>query len=175
MDINKVGNQIAVLRKNKGLTQAELGDRTGVSFQAVSKWERGESLPDTAVLPDLAAVLGASIDFILSGGEKQVEYKGSIKVSDMRKGLEALKKCGEYLGRDNMIYRYAIKGINEGMNTDIEAAFTDDYAFEAFLAEAVIGNLMAGMYVDVSEVKNSFKYDRFKNIVLGYCEKYHIK
>lgn len=175
MDINKVGNQIAVLRKNKGLTQAELGDRTGVSFQAVSKWERGESLPDTAVLPDLAAVLGASIDFILSGGEKQVEYKGSIKVSDMRKGLEALKKCGEYLGRDNMIYRYAIKGINDGMNTDIEAAFSDDYVSEAFLAEAVTGSLMQGMYVDISDIKNSFRYDHFKNIVLGYCEKYDIK
>ncbi len=175
MDINKVGNQIAVLRKNKGLTQSELGDRVGVSFQAVSKWERGESLPDTAVLPDLAKVLGVSIDFILSGGEKQLEYRGTIKVSDIKEGLESLKKCGEYLGRDSIIYRNAVKGINDGMNTDIEAAFSDDYVFEAFLAEAVIGSLMSGMYADISDVKNSFKYDHFKNIVLGYCEKYDIK
>lgn len=43
MDMKKVGNQIALLRKNKGLTQNDLGERLGVTFQAVSKWERGVS------------------------------------------------------------------------------------------------------------------------------------
>ena len=43
MDMKTVGNQIAALRKEKGLTQAELGERLGISFQAVSKWERGVS------------------------------------------------------------------------------------------------------------------------------------
>ena len=68
MDTKIVGNQIAVLRKGKGLTQSELGERLGVSFQAVSKWERGETLPDTAILLDLAEVLETSVDYILSGG-----------------------------------------------------------------------------------------------------------
>lgn len=175
MDISKVASQIAALRKAKNLTQTELGDRVGVSFQAVSKWERGETLPDTGVLPLLARVLETSIDNILLGGERQICYKGKITVSDMRKGLECLKNTGEYLGRDNLIYRSAIKGINTEMNTDIEAAFSDDYAFEAFLAEAVIGNLMSGMYVDVSDVKNNFKYEHFRSIVLGYCESFNIK
>ncbi|MBQ7101753.1 MAG: helix-turn-helix transcriptional regulator [Clostridia bacterium] len=39
MDTEKVGKQIALLRKNKKLTQSELGERISVSFQAVSKWE----------------------------------------------------------------------------------------------------------------------------------------
>ena len=43
MNIKKVGEQIAALRKAKGITQNELGERIGVSFQAVSKWERGVS------------------------------------------------------------------------------------------------------------------------------------
>lgn len=45
MSVNteKVGNQIISLRKAKGLTQAQLGERLSVSFQAVSKWERGVS------------------------------------------------------------------------------------------------------------------------------------
>ncbi len=175
MDINKVASQIALLRKTKGLTQSELGDRVGVSFQAVSKWERGETLPDTGVLPLLAKVLETSIDNILLGGERQILYKGRITVSDMRTGLECLKKAGEYLGRDNLIYRSAIKGINTEMNTDIEPAFSDDYVFEAFLAEAVIGNILSGMYVDVSDVKNNFKYEHFRNVVLGYCERLSIK
>ncbi len=175
MDMNKVASQIALLRKTKGLTQSELGDRVGVSFQAVSKWERGETLPDTGVLPLLAKVLETSIDNILLGGERQILYKGRITVSDMRTGLECLKKAGEYLGKDNLIYRSAIKGINTEMNTDIEPAFSDDYVFEAFLAEAVIGNILSGMYVDVSDVKNNFKYEHFRNIVLGYCERLSIK
>ncbi|MBQ6795652.1 MAG: helix-turn-helix transcriptional regulator, partial [Clostridia bacterium] len=76
MNTDKVAQQIATLRKSKGLTQSELGERVGVSFQAVSKWERGETLPDITLLPELAIVLETSIDNILLGGERQVAYKG---------------------------------------------------------------------------------------------------
>ena len=175
MKIDKVAEQICLLRKAKGLTQSELGERLGVSFQAVSKWERGETLPDTALLPDLARVLETSVDYILSGGERQLEYKGKISVADMKKGLDCIKNMGEYLGKENIIYRSAIKGINTEMNTDIEIAFSDDYVFEAFLAEAIIQSLLQGMYVDISDVKNNFKHEHFKNIVVNYCDRYGIK
>lgn len=175
MDFEKIAEQIALLRKSKGLTQRELGERIGVSFQAVSKWERGETLPDVAVLPDLAKVLETSIDNILLGGEKQIEYKGKITVSDMKSGINCLKNMGEYLGRDNIIYRSAVNGINTAMNTDIEEAFTDDYVFDAFLAESIIQNLISGMYVDTSDVKNNFTHEHFKNIVIDYCKRYGIK
>ena len=175
MNISKVAEQIAVLRKNKGITQNELGERVGVSFQAVSKWERGETLPDVAILPDLAKVLETSIDNILLGGEKQIEYKGSICVSDMKAGLNCLKNMREYLGKENIIFRSALKGINAELNTDIECAFADDYVFEAFLAEAIIQSIMQGMYIDISDVKNNFKYEHFKTVVVNYCERYNIK
>ena len=174
MNTQKIAEQILFLRRSRGLTQAELGERVGVSFQAVSKWERGETLPDITALPDLAKVLQTSIDNILLGGEKQIEYKGKIDVADMKQGLDCLKKMGEYLGKENIIYRCAIQGINEKMNTDIECAFSDDYIFEAFLAETIIGNVMQGMYVDVSEIKNNFKYDKFKSTVLNYCNRHGI-
>ncbi len=175
MDIKKAGEQIATLRKAKGITQSELGERIGVSFQAVSKWERGETLPDTSLLPDLAKILETTVDFILLGCEKVIEYKGKCTVADMKKGLHCLKNAGEYLGAENIIYRAAIKGINTDLNTDIEEAFRNDYVFEAFLAEAIIQNLIAGFYVDISDVKNNFKYEHFKNIVVDYCDKYGIK
>ena len=175
MNTSKIAEQISALRKAKGLTQNELGERLGVSFQAVSKWERGETLPDVALLPDLARVLETSIDNILLGGEKQLEYKGKISVSDTKLGLDSLKKMGEYLGKENLIYKSAVKGINSEFNTDIEKAFADDYAFDAFLAEAVIQNLISGMYVDVSDIKNNFRYEHFKNIVVDYCNRYGIK
>ena len=175
MNIEKVGEQIAVLRKSKGLTQSELGERIGVSFQAVSKWERGETLPDVTLLPDLAKILETTVDFILLGNEKVIEYKGKFTVADMKKGLNCLKSAGEHLGTENIIYRAAINGINKDLNTDIEEAFTNDYVFEAFLAEAIIQNLISGLYVDISDVKNNFKHEHFKNIVVNYCERYGIK
>ena len=46
-----VANNIAQLRKSKGLTQLELAERLNYSDKAVSKWERGEGLPDVLVLP----------------------------------------------------------------------------------------------------------------------------
>ena len=92
-----------------------------------------------------------------------------------RTELNCLKNAGEYLGTENLIYRAAINGINKDLNTDIEEAFANDYVFEAFLAESIIQNLMSGLYVDISDVKNNFKHEHFKKIVVDYCERYGIK
>jgi len=174
MNNQKVGATIALLRNSKKMTQADLGERIGISFQAVSKWERGETLPDVSILPILADVLETTIDYILRSGEHTFPFKGKINVSDMVEGIGCIKKAGELLGKENIIYRYAVDGINNGMNTDIEAAFTDDYIFEAFVAEAVIENLKSGMYVDVTDIKRSFKHEHFRNTVLDYVKKYSI-
>lgn len=175
MDSKMVGTQIARLRKEKGLTQNDLGDRLGVSFQAVSKWERGETLPDTAILLDLANALETSVDFILTGGSQVLHYRGKFTVSQMSEGILALKHMGELLGRDNLLYRHAIDGINERMNTNIEDAFTDSRILECFIAEAIIQNLMAGKYVDPTDVKNGFRHEHFRNIVLDHCARFGIK
>ncbi|MBE6570184.1 MAG: helix-turn-helix domain-containing protein [Ruminococcaceae bacterium] len=60
-----IGQRIAKLRKNLGLTQAELADKLGVSHQAVSQWERSETLPDILTLPRIADVFGESISYLL--------------------------------------------------------------------------------------------------------------
>lgn len=171
MDNQKIGATIASLRNDKSMTQAELGERLGVSFQAVSKWERGETLPDVTLLTNLADALDTSVDYILRSGENDFTYKGKIKVSDMIEGLNYLKKFGEAVGTDNIIYRHAIDGINKGMNTDIEPAFRDDYIFEAFVAECVIQDINRGMYADVTDIKRSFKHEHFRNVVLAFAKK----
>lgn len=79
IDNKKIGRQISLLRASKGITQNELGERIGVTFQAVSKWERGETLPDISSLPALADILETTIDNILFGGEPHVVFKGRIK------------------------------------------------------------------------------------------------
>lgn len=67
LDMKKTGAYISNLRKEKDLTQVELADLLNVSHQAVSKWERGESVPDVGTLPGLAEILEVSIDSILKG------------------------------------------------------------------------------------------------------------
>ena len=175
MDSKLVGAQIAHLRKEKGLSQNDLGDRLGVSFQAVSKWKRGETLPDTAILLDLANALETSVDCILTGGSQVLHYRGKFTVAQMSEGILSLKRMGELLGKDNALYRHAIAGINKKMNTKIEDAFTDDRVMECFIAEAIIQNLMAGKYIDPTDVKNGFQNDHFRNIVLDYCSRNGIK
>ena len=60
-----VGSQIANLRRQKGLSQEELAEKLGISAQAISKWENGHTLPETALLPQMAGLLSCSIDTIL--------------------------------------------------------------------------------------------------------------
>lgn len=65
IDNEKTGRQIALLRKEKGLTGEHLAELLDVSAQAVSKWENGKCLPETSLLPKLAKELGCSTDSLL--------------------------------------------------------------------------------------------------------------
>ena len=60
MNNQTMGAMVAALRKEKGMTQADLAARMGVTDKAVSKWERDLSLPDVHSIPKLAQVLGIS-------------------------------------------------------------------------------------------------------------------
>lgn len=175
IDMNAVGAQISMLRKHAGLTQNELGERLGVSFQAVSKWERGENLPDVSILLDLAAILRTTVDNILSGGKQIVEYKGKITVAEAREGLTCLKRMGEILGENNLLYSAAIEGINSKLNTTIEDSFQSERIFEVFVVEALESALRDGYYIDLTDVKNSIKHERYRQHLLDYAEKFGIK
>jgi len=62
-----IGERIKERRKDLGMTQNELAEKLGVSFQAVSKWENETSLPDTAMFPALSSVLDVSLDYLFTG------------------------------------------------------------------------------------------------------------
>ena len=62
--MNDMGQIIMRLRREKGLTQEQLANELGVSYQAVSKWENNNSCPDIALLPLLADLFGISIDIL---------------------------------------------------------------------------------------------------------------
>ena len=70
----KLNEQIAYLRKQKGMTQEELAGRLGVTNQSVSKWESAQCCPDIGLLPEIADIFGVSIDTLM-GREKQDSFE----------------------------------------------------------------------------------------------------
>ncbi len=60
-----IANNITELRKAVPLTQAELAEKLNYSDKAVSKWERGESIPDVVVLKEIADIFGVTVDYLL--------------------------------------------------------------------------------------------------------------
>ncbi len=91
MDQIKTGRLIAVKRKEKGLTQADVASRLGISDRAVSKWERGLCLPDASLMLPLCSILGISVEDLLQGevgnGDTDgllVELKAKAEKADRR-------------------------------------------------------------------------------------------
>ena len=70
-DMMKIGRRISELRREKDMTQMELSDKLGISHQAVSKWERGESMPDISTLPLLSEIFGVTVDGLLESTDRR--------------------------------------------------------------------------------------------------------
>lgn len=82
-----LGENIKNLRKTKGLTQEEFANSIGVSFQTVSKWERGDSYPDITILPIISEYFETTVDALLGIDKSKREQKANeyIKMySDLR-------------------------------------------------------------------------------------------
>ena len=89
MNLTQTGRFITQLRTAMGLTQAQLAQRLDVTDKAVSKWERGKSLPDITLLNRLAAELRVSVVEILSGKPLKVERSSNLDdVSSWEKGID---------------------------------------------------------------------------------------
>ena len=83
---NTLGTRIAFLRKGRSMTQEDLAAKMGVSSQAVSKWENDISCPDIQLLPQLAAILGTTVDSLLTGKNDDVK----LVPQDQRKPFDEL-------------------------------------------------------------------------------------
>ena len=83
-----LGTMIAELRKQHGMTQLELAEKMGVTDKAVSKWERDLSCPDINALPNLAEILGVSVEELM-----QIKKEAEAPVSKVSEILEIAPKA----------------------------------------------------------------------------------
>lgn len=86
----KIGENIRALRLQKGLTQEQVAQQLGVTYQAVSKWENGTNTPDIGLLPEIAALFGVTIDALFHQDAASplaglpVEDDGVIRIVQLR-------------------------------------------------------------------------------------------
>lgn len=86
-----LGSNIAACRKRHGLTQAGLAEKLNYSDKAVSKWERGESIPDVLTLVQIAELFAISVNDLLTDPNALPEEKGAV-VGRMEKAVEKTLK-----------------------------------------------------------------------------------
>lgn len=113
-----IGNVIKKYRKNKGMTQEEMAARLGVTAPAVNKWERGNTLPDVALLAPIARLLSITTDELLSFKNELTDEEINQYLSKIQKDLEdknfhdvflsVKEKIEEYPNCENLIWQAAV-------------------------------------------------------------------
>ncbi len=73
MNQKKIGRFIAECRKNQNLTQMQLAEKLNVTDKAVSKWERGVSMPDASIMIELCEIIGINVNELLCGEKNNME------------------------------------------------------------------------------------------------------
>lgn len=115
----KLGATIKKLRTERGITQEELANKIGVSFQAVSKWETNTTTPDIAIIPQLALFFGVSIDSLFA-----------INKDDYMERISNMIRDEHTISHDNFVWaeRY-LKGVicDEPHNNDARTLLVELY------------------------------------------------
>ena len=171
MDSLKIGQYIQNLRKAAGLTQKELAEKLNLSFQAVSKWENGDSLPDTGVLLDLCDILNTTADKLLNGGSLVAKERRLMRLEDVVTGFQYLEDIGKLFGEDCSLYTGMIEGINEKMNMDILSYLKDPTTREVMYAEVLIQGILSGRTVDLEEIDAAFRNRHMVETIRRYLAK----
>ena len=116
MDQRKIGEFIAAMRKEQGLTQEELGYRLGVTNKTISRWETGKYMPDIDKLQDLSSMLKISVNELLTG-ERIFDTTVFMQKADENL-IEALSAASLSISktkktiRDNICTAYSLHDMN---------------------------------------------------------------
>lgn len=151
---NSIGEVICQYRQMRKMTQEEFASRLGVTAQAVSKWERGNGLPDVSLLSGICKVLGVSAGALI-GVEECVVENGNITADREIKS--------------NMIAEPLVLEFGEGLMSYIVSGLETDYVNKKRLQLVKkTGKLMPVLRIrDNTELKeNEYRISAFDNVLL---------
>lgn len=135
-DMEQIGIKLMKCRKAAGLTQMELADRMGISFQAVSNWERGLSCPDISKLSELSDLFGVTVDELL-GNKRAAEIVTAIEKEDV-----PVVSAKEFEEIAPLLSRKQAERTAETVSFDME----DVKCAAPFLSEAFINRVVVETY-----------------------------
>ena len=171
MDTLLIGRYIKNQRKAAGMTQKDLAEKLNVSFQAVSKWENGDTLPDTASLLDLCDLLNTTADKLLNGGRLAAAERRMMRLEDVVTGFRYLESIGKLFGEDCTFFTGMVKGINETMNIDLLTYLKDPKSREVMYAEVLIQGILSGRTVDMEEIEAGLTNKKMIETIRRYLAK----
>lgn len=141
-----MGHFIAMIRKSKSFTQAELANKLSVTNKAVSKWETGRGMPDVSLLKPLSQILEVTINEVLSG---EIINEGET-ITQMDTNIETIIKMMEKLNRNKniiigvLIFVFGLILIGIG-GTETNSNFGD---FMSGLATGLsVGSMLIGIII----------------------------
>ena len=140
-DMKQIGKKITDLRKKHNMTQMELADNLGISFQAVSNWERGNTMPDISKLPELAEIFQISVDELLNNKVPLVQAvlsdtvdkymeDGNVTEQEIADALPLLKpeQAEEILEKTDVSKFHSISSFLPFMDSDVLGELAMEYA-----------------------------------------------
>lgn len=136
-DTNKVASNIKNARTKMNMTQMNLADEMGVSYQAVSNWERGNSMPDISKLPELCKILNISFEKLV--GERIPETDTVEKLlqdENADVSLEEMAQIGQLVKPDKIESK-----VNETIEKGRKISFSVLVSLAPFMDKEILGKL----------------------------------
>ena len=173
MNTIEIGKYIKSQRIEMHLTQKDLSEKLNISFQAVSKWETGTTLPDTSILLALSDVLEVTVDQILNAGEFRKRMNKKINVEEVIKAIKSILRIKEVLGANNGIYKSMMAGLNDNHEVDFEELLKIPEKREVIIAKSCIQLIIDGYTLSEEDIKQYFKNEMIQEKLRLYVKKYN--
>ena len=161
MDMVKMGSFLAELRKEHNLTQAELGEKLGVTNKTISRWETGSYMPPVEMLAELSNLYNLTINELLSGKKLTTEEYKEMAETNIKETLKASAFC---LKEKQEFYKK--KWLKDHMAIMV---FVGICIIGVFIAGAMMRNSLIGC---VSILMLVVAHDWRNNTMMTYVEKH---
>lgn len=151
-NMENVGQRISEFRKEKNMTQMELADRMNISFQAVSNWERGISMPDISKLPELAEMFDVTIGELLGEHSELIEKAASEELDEYLESNSV--SAAELTEAAPVLTPRQVDSVAEKMNISSLREIADILPFisRELINEIALKAVESGNYGDIGEV-----------------------